>query len=106
MNVAEMRGRAAPDVRGIHNGLGLVVRDVLGRDGRPLESVFFASGAIVRVVAWFAWLRACLFGAYGITVRQSPTPMVLLDWETYCRMAMGLQREEIPCFTDGESDGQ
>lgn len=94
------------DFKNVHSAIGLEVGDLHDGRGRVMANGFRVEGNLAFIVGWLKWLLFCLFGGPGIVIRRSERrPMVLLDWDTYVRMSLGLKREELPdmtVFADGE----
>lgn len=85
--------------------MGVATTPVYGADGRELAGAFLVRGIPVRVVGWWRALLAVLFGRTGgILLRRRGkhrdggpiSPTVVLDYETYTRMLVGLKRVELP----------
>ena len=93
----------ATDVRGTHRRLRVQTSTLFGEDGRERRDSFAMAGGqlIVRVVTWWTLLRA-LFGqrpkkqVLVLDDARSPKlPLVLMDWESYQRLLLGLNPDRI-----------
>jgi hypothetical protein len=91
------------DVRGTHTRLRVPTSTVFADDGRRRTDAFLACGSVlVRVVGLWTMLRALLGWSKlrdGVLVlddaKRMRPPVVLLGWEAYSRLLVGLSPERL-----------
>ena len=93
----------ATDVRGTHVRLRVPTATLFTEDGRARRDAFLACGSVlVRVVGLWTMLRALLGWTPlrdGVLVlddaKRMRPPVVLLGWEAYSRLLVGLSPERL-----------
>lgn len=99
--------------RQLHEDMGVGTRDIFtGTTLRPHSHMWSLFGiVVVALLPWWAWLWCaidCKF--HGVLIRdrgKKRAPVVLLDWETYSRMVVGLKPETLKSIlppVDGQRD--
>lgn len=101
-------------LRLLHEVGALETSDVHLASGLPRRDAWLLPGGVlVQVMAALRWLYYATFGGFrGVLIRdrgEKRAPMVLLDWETYSRMVVGLKPEALKSIMpalDGTSESE
>lgn len=87
------------NLRTLHAAIGVEPKPILGIDGRVrLDAFGIGGGIVVRLAARWRALLAVLFGHRGVLIAgdgERRPPVVVVDWETYSRMLVGLAPEQL-----------
>jgi len=95
-----LSARDAANLQDLHRDIGLEPEAVYMVNGGRHPRAFRIHGTtLVRIVGWWRWLLAAVFGVRGVAILERGTgaaaPMVLLDWETYSRLMLGARPESL-----------
>jgi hypothetical protein len=87
-------------LRILHEVGALETRDVHLASGQPRRDAWLLPGGVlVQVISALRWFWYAATGGFrGVLIRdrgEKRAPMVMLDWETYSRMVVGLKPEAL-----------